>query len=75
MSNETLEKRPNTKTDKPKMKNKEIRHYVGAAGVFILVVALMLFLAYNDIFPIFCAVKLLPLSYLLSLYFTVAFLC
>ena len=28
---------------------KEIRHYVGAAGVFVLVVALMLFLAYNDI--------------------------
>jgi predicted urease superfamily metal-dependent hydrolase len=46
---ESLEKRPTYKNEKPKMKSKEIRHYVGAAGVFILVVALMLFLAYNDI--------------------------
>lgn len=49
MKDDKLETRPTLKTDKPKMKNKEIRHYVGAAGVFILVVGLMLFLAYNDI--------------------------
>lgn len=46
MSN--LEKRPNlVKTTK--MRNKEIRHYIGAAGVFVLVIGLMLFLAFNDI--------------------------
>tara|TARA_E500000318_G_scaffold104602_1_gene110731 strand:+ start:190 stop:588 length:399 start_codon:yes stop_codon:yes gene_type:complete len=46
MSN--LEKRPNlVKTTK--MRNKEIRHYIGAAGVFTLVIGLMLFLAFNDI--------------------------
>ena len=49
MKDDKLETRPTFKTEKPKMKNKEIRHYVGAAGVFILVVGLMLFLAYNDI--------------------------
>ena len=49
MKDDKLETRPTLKTDKPKMKNKEIRHYVGAAGVFILVVGLMLFLAFNDI--------------------------
>lgn len=38
MKDDKLETRPTLKTDKPKMKNKEIRHYVGAAGVFILVV-------------------------------------
>lgn len=48
MNKETLIKRPDQK-QKPRMKNKDLRHYVGAAGVFILVVALMLFLAYNDI--------------------------
>ncbi len=43
-----LQKRPNfIKTTK--MRNKELRHYIGAAGVFVLVVGLMLFLAYNDI--------------------------
>ena len=45
---ETLIKRPDHKS-KPKMKNKDLRHYAGAAGVFILVVGLMLFLAFNDI--------------------------
>lgn len=49
MKNDKLETRPTIKTDKPKMRNKEIRHYMGAAGVFILVVGLMLFLAFNDI--------------------------
>ena len=49
MKDDKLETRPTLKTDKPKMRNKEIRHYVGAAGVFILVVGLMLFLAFNDI--------------------------
>lgn len=49
MTKNSLEQRPTYKNEKPKMKSKEIRHYVGAAGVFILVVALMLFLAYNDI--------------------------
>lgn len=48
MSKETLIKRPDQKP-KPQMKDKNLRHYVGAAGVFLLVVALMLFLAYNDI--------------------------
>ena len=49
MNKDTLIKRPEPKNSKPKMKNKDLRHYIGAAGVFILVVALMLFLAYNDI--------------------------
>jgi len=49
MKDDKLETRPTVKTERPKMKNKEIRHYVGAAGVFILVIGLMLFLAYNDI--------------------------
>lgn len=49
MKDDKLETRPTLKTEKPKMRNKEIRHYVGAAGVFILVVGLMLFLAFNDI--------------------------
>lgn len=48
MSKEALIKRPDQK-QRPKMKNKDLRHYIGAAGVFLLVVALMLFLAYNDI--------------------------
>tara|TARA_S200002703_G_scaffold61569_1_gene53437 strand:+ start:2953 stop:3357 length:405 start_codon:yes stop_codon:yes gene_type:complete len=48
MSKETLIKRPDQK-ERPKMKNKDLRHYLGAAGVFTLVVALMLFLAFNDI--------------------------
>jgi ABC-type enterochelin transport system permease subunit len=48
MSKETLIKRPDQK-QRPKMKNKDLRHYIGAAGVFILVVGLMLFLAFNDI--------------------------
>lgn len=49
MKDDKLETRPTVKTERPKMKNKEIRHYVGAAGVFVLVIGLMLFLAYNDI--------------------------
>jgi len=49
MTKESLIKRPEPKNNKPKMRNKDLRHYIGAAGVFILVVALMLFLAYNDI--------------------------
>lgn len=48
MSKDTLIKRPDQK-QRPKMRNKDLRHYIGAAGVFILVVALMLFLAFNDI--------------------------
>ncbi len=45
-----LIKRPDqNKTTQNKMRSKEVRHYIGAAGVFLLVVALMLFLAYNDI--------------------------
>lgn len=48
MSKETLIKRPDQK-ERPKMKNKDLRHYLGAAGVFTLVIALMLFLAFNDI--------------------------
>ena len=49
MTKEPLIKRPEPTNNKPKMRNKDLRHYIGAAGVFILVVALMLFLAYNDI--------------------------
>ncbi|QDP58486.1 MAG: hypothetical protein Unbinned6046contig1000_55 [Prokaryotic dsDNA virus sp.] len=49
MTKEPLIKRPEPTNKKPKMRNKDLRHYIGAAGVFILVVALMLFLAYNDI--------------------------
>lgn len=47
----TLEKRPESKkvTPQTKMTKKELRHYLGAAGVFILVIGLLLFLAYNDI--------------------------
>ena len=48
MSKDTLIKRPDQK-QRPKMRNKDLRHYIGAAGVFILVVGLMLFLAFNDI--------------------------
>jgi len=48
MNKETLIKRPDQK-QQPRMKNKDLRHYAGAAGVFILVVGLMLFLAFNDI--------------------------
>jgi hypothetical protein len=48
MNKETLIKRPDQK-QQPRMKNKDLRHYAGAAGVFILVVCLMLFLAFNDI--------------------------
>lgn len=47
----TLEKRPESKkvTPQTKMTKKELRHYLGAAGVFILVIGLLLFLAFNDI--------------------------
>tara|TARA_B100000212_G_scaffold261468_1_gene201352 strand:- start:14654 stop:15055 length:402 start_codon:yes stop_codon:yes gene_type:complete len=47
----TLEKRPESKkvTPQTRMTKKELRHYLGAAGVFILVIGLLLFLAYNDI--------------------------
>ncbi len=47
----TLEKRPESKkvTPQTRMTKKELRHYLGAAGGFILVIGLLLFLAYNDI--------------------------
>ena len=32
-----------------KATQKEIRHYAGAAGIFIVVVGLLLFLSYNQI--------------------------
>jgi len=31
---------------------KDLRHYVGAAGIFILIVFLLLFLSYNEIPPV-----------------------
>ncbi len=32
--------------------NKDIRHYAGAAGIFVLIVLLLLFLSFNEIPPV-----------------------
>ena len=32
--------------------NKDVRHYAGAAGIFVLIVLLLLFLSFNEIPPV-----------------------
>lgn len=45
-----LENRPSIKKENNfKMTKKEIRHYSGAAGIFVLVIGMLLFLAFNNI--------------------------
>ena len=40
------------KTDMSPRSAKDLRHYVGAAGIFLLIVFLLLFLSYNEIPPV-----------------------
>ena len=40
------------KTDMSPRSAKDLRHYIGAAGIFLLIVFLLLFLSYNEIPPV-----------------------